>query len=88
MIIAGAWESHFVLSDGSLWVLGILRVYSVLNSTEIIDSVPGNFGKGFRGLDIPRELFGQCVERFFDGRIMLFIVLGIDGMTDKSKYFE
>ena len=26
-----------------MWILGVLGEYSVLNRTEIIDSVPGNF---------------------------------------------
>ena len=88
MITARACESHFVLSDGSLLVLGVLRVYSVLNSTEIIDSVPEIFWKRSRGPDIPRALFGQCLERFSNRRIMLLIVFHIDSITDKSMYYE
>ena len=74
--------------DGSLWVLGVLRVHSVLNSTEIIDSVPEFLWKRSRGPDIPRALFEKCMERFSNGRIMLFGGFGIDGIRDKSMYYE
>ena len=86
-----AFASSVVLPDGRLWILGGLGADSILKSTEII--TPPSFHtmgrwKLTKGPDLPVPLFGHCVERLSNGKIMLSG--GFDGkdQVDVSKEFE
>ena len=46
------------------------------------------FSERVQGPDIPKVLFGQCVELLSNGSIMLYSGFGIGSLTYRSTYYE
>ena len=90
-----AYASSVVLPDGGIWILGGLGTDSILKSTEIIKPTANGKWRVYRGPDLPKPLFGHCVEKipcetcdYTKWKILLSG--GFDGndQTDTSKEFE
>ena len=85
------FASSVVLPDGRLWILGGLGVDSILKTTEIItppSMEPFGRWKVTRGPDLPLPLFGHCVLKLSNGKIMLSGGFNGEDQVDIGKEFE
>ena len=90
-----AYASSVVLPDGSIWILGGLGTDSILKSTEIIKPTAKGNWRVYKGPDLPKPLFGHCVEKLpcrkcGNAKWKILLSGGFDGndQTDTSKEFE
>jgi hypothetical protein len=84
-----------LLPDGSIWILGGLGTDSILKSTEILKPTATGNWRAYKGPDLPKPLFGHCVEKIPCGtcgntKWKIMLSGGFDGndQTDTSKEFE
>ena len=85
---ARAYAASITLTDGRIWILGGLGVDSVLKTTEILAETSTGGWKSHKGPNLPKALFGHCIEHLQHGRLLL--TGGFDGsdQTDTSEEFE
>ena len=84
---ARAYASSVVLPDGGIWILGGLGSNSVLKTTEILKQSSDGSWKMSKGPDMPRALFGHCVTKLVNGKILLTGGFDDDDQTDISEEF-
>ena len=85
---ARVYASSVVLPDGRLWITGGLDDDSILETTEILEETKEGKWIVYPGPDLPKPLFGHCLEVLRNGRVLL--VGGFDGsdQTDITEEFE
>ena len=83
-----AFAASVVLPDGRLWVTGGLGDDAILRTTEILEETTNGNWKVSRGPDLPKPLFGHCLEILRNGNVIL--VGGFDGkdQEDVTEEFE
>ena len=88
MSSARAYASSVVLPDGRLWITGGLDDNNILKTTEILEETLEGKWKIYQGPDLPKPLFGHCLEILRNGRVLLSG--GFDGsdQADISEEFE
>ena len=84
---ARMFASSIVLNNGRIWILGGLGVDSILASTELLEEDDNGIWKVHRGPDLPKPLFGHCVESIQDGKIILVGGFSDNGQTTSSYEF-
>ena len=85
---ARAYSGSVVLPDGRLWVTGGLDGNSILKTTEILKETSDGIWKSQKGPDLPKPLFGHCVEMLRNGNVLLSGGFNGDNQEDITKEFE
>lgn len=85
---ARIYASSVVLPDGRLWITGGLDDKSILETTEILEETKDGKLIIYEGPNLPKPLFGHCLEVLRNGRVLLSG--GFDGFdqSDISEEFE
>ena len=83
---ARVYAASIVLNDGRIWILGGLGVESVLQTTEILEQNSAGGWKVHKGPDLPKPLFGHCIEHLHNGKILL--TGGFDGGDQTTTSYE
>ena len=83
-----AYSSSVVLPDGRLWITGGLDDDSILETTEILEETKDGKWIIYEGPNLPKPLFGHCLEVLRNGRVLL--AGGFDGsdQADITEEFE
>ena len=84
---ARMYAASIVLNNGRIWILGGLGVDSVLKTTEILEEEANGKWKVHKGPDLPKPLFGHCVENIQDGKVVLVGGFDKKGQTTSSYEF-
>ena len=88
MKTARAYSGGVVLPDGRLWVTGGLDGNSILKTTEILEETSSGIWKTHRGPDLPKPLFGHCIEMLRNGNVLLSGGFNGDDQDDITEEFE
>ena len=86
------FASSIVLNNGRIWILGGLGVDSILSTTEVLEEDANGKWTVHKGPNLPKPLFGHCVESITNGKVILvggFDANGISvGQTTSSYEFS
>ena len=85
---ARAYSDSVVLPGGRLWITGGLDGNSILKTTEILEEAPNGVWKVLKGPDLPKPLFGHCVELLRNGNVLLSGGFNGDRQEDITEEFE